>query len=266
MKLDFGGRAALVTGASAGIGREIARLLGAEVSTLILVARRQDRLDELAAELMRGRSDLRVVTRAVDLIDRAETRKMLDGLERDGIGVDVFINNAGFGAHGLFEQRDWSTLEQMLELNMVSATHLLHWVIPPMVARGFGAILNVGSTAGMVPYPGMAAYGATKAYLNHLSDSLRAELTGTGVTVTALCPGPVATEFQEVAGSAGKNPLPKAAWVSAQACAEEGLDGLKKGKARVVPGLARALSALEAVPKPLLRPALARMGAKIRRG
>jgi uncharacterized protein len=266
VRLDFAGRTAVVTGASAGIGREIARLLGAEVSTLILVARRQDRLEELSAELTRGRSDLRVLSRAVDLTDRAETRRMLDGLEREGIGVDVFINNAGLGIQGLFEQRDWSKIEQMLELNMVSATHLLHWMIPPMVARGFGAILNVGSTAGMVPYPGMAAYGATKAYLNQLSESLRAELAGTGVVVTALCPGPVATEFQEVAGSEGKNPLPKFAWVSARACAEEGLSALKKGKARVVPGPARALSALEAVPKPLLRPALARMGAKIRRG
>jgi uncharacterized protein len=266
VRLDFRGRTALVTGASAGIGRECARLLGEEVSTLILVARRQDRLDELAAELTRGRPNLRVFPRAVDLTDRAATAKARSGLEREDINIDILINNAGFGLHGLFEQRDWSKVEQMLELNMISATYLLHWLIPPMVARGFGAILNVGSTAGMLPYPGMATYGATKAYLNHLSESLRAELAGTGVTVTALCPGPVATEFQEVAGSKGKNPLPAFAWVDARACASAGLDALKKGKARVVPGPAAALSAFEVMPKPVLRPILSRMGAKIRRG
>jgi uncharacterized protein len=262
--LDFRGRTALVTGASAGIGREMARLLGEEVSTLLLVARRQGRLDELAAELTRGRSDLRVLTRAVDLTDRAATEEMRSGIEREGIGVDILINNAGFGVHGLFEQQDGSKIAQMLELNMVSATYLLHWMIPPMVKAGFGAILNVGSTAGMVPYPGMAAYGATKAYLHHLSESLRAELAGTGVVVTALCPGPVATEFQEVAGSGGKNPLPAFAWVDARTCAAAGLAALKKGKARVVPGPVRVLWALEGVPKPVLRPILSRMGAKLR--
>lgn len=264
--LDFRERTALVTGASAGIGRELARILGEEVATLILVARRQNRLDELAAELERDRPALRVLTRAVDLNDRVATGKMLNGLERENISVEIFINNAGFGDYGLFEQRGWAKLEQMLELNMVSATYLLHRMIPPMVARGFGAILNVGSIAGMVPQPGMATYGATKAYLNHLSEALRAELAGTGVVLTALCPGPVATEFQEVAGSGGRNPLPTFAWVGARACAQQGLLALKKDKARVVPGPVRVVAALEAFPRPLVRLALARMGVKLRHG
>ena len=262
--LDFRGKTALVTGASSGIGRELARLLGEEVSTLILIARRRDRLDELSVQLTRDRSDLRVLTRAVDLTDEIATQKTLDGLEREGIRVDVFMNNAGAGLHGLFEQRDWSKIQKMLELNMISATYLLHWMIPPMVARGFGAILNVGSIAGLSAYPGMAVYGATKAYLHHLSEALRAELTGTGVVVTALCPGPVSTEFQEVAESQGKNPLPAFAWVDARTCAAAGLRALKKGKARVLPGPVRALTVLEALPKPLLRPIFSRTGAKMR--
>jgi uncharacterized protein len=263
--LDFKGRTALVTGASAGIGRELARQLGAEVGCLILVARRQDRLDELARELSLSRGELRVITRAVDLGDRAATGAMLDGLSKDGAAVEVFVNNAGFGIHGLFEQAEWSKIEQMLELNMVSATYLLHRLIPPMVANGFGAILNVGSIAGMVPNPGSAAYGATKAYLNLLSETLRAELAGTGVVLTALCPGPVATEFQEVAGSVGKNPLPAAAWVDAGECARQGLWALRRGKARVVPGLVKAVAVLEALPKPILRPVMAKMGRRLRR-
>lgn len=263
--LELTGKTALVTGASAGIGREIARLLAPEVETLVLVARRQDRLEELAAELTRGRAGLRVLVRAVDLTDRAATGALLDALEREGVRVDVFINNAGFGDYGLFDRSDWAKTEQMLELNVVSATFLLRRLIPPMVERGFGAVLNVGSIAGMVANPGMATYGATKAYFNHLSDAIRAELTGTGVVVTALCPGPVATEFQEVAGSEGTNPLPELFHVDAVACAEQGLAGLKRGRARVIPGPVRAVMLpLEVIPKSLVRPVLARMGRKVR--
>jgi len=266
MKLDLKGKTALVTGASAGIGRELARLLAADVACLILVARRQDRLDELAAELRQTRADLCVLTRSCDISDRAAAGEMLDALERDGVGVDVLINNAGFGDYGLFDQREWEKLEQMVELNVVSATFLLHRLIPLMVTRGFGAILNVGSIAGMISNPSMATYGATKAYLNFLSESLRAELAGTGVVVTALCPGPVPTEFQEVAGDGTRLPLPAFATVSASACARAGLEGLKKGKARVIPGVVRAMAAVEALPKPLLRPLLAHAGKQLRRG
>jgi hypothetical protein len=263
--IDLKGRTALVTGASAGIGREIARLLAREVGTLILVARRQDRLAELARELG-GRADLRVLVRAVDLLDRAAAGAMLDGLEREGVAVDVLVNNAGFGAYGLLEKTGWAKLEQMLELNVVSTTFLLHRLLPPMIGRGFGAILNVGSVAGIVPSPGFGVYSASKAYMNHLSEGLNVDLAGTGVSVTVLCPGPVSTEFQEVAGSAGKNPLPKALWVEAARCAEEALGALKARDARVIPGAATraAFVSLEAMPKALVRPILARMGRKAR--
>ncbi|APR83270.1 short-chain dehydrogenase/reductase SDR [Minicystis rosea] len=157
MSLDLKGRTALVTGASAGIGREIARVLAREVGTLVLTARREDRLAELAGELVAAHAGLRVIVRAVDLLDRTATGAMLDALEKDGIQVDVLINNAGFGDYGLFERSGWTKLEQMIELNVVSATFLLHRLVSPMVGRGFGAILNVGSTAGMFPSPALGS-------------------------------------------------------------------------------------------------------------
>jgi short-subunit dehydrogenase len=267
VSLDFTGRTALVTGASAGIGREISRLLAGEVAVLVLVARRKDRLDALSAELVASHPGLRVLVRAVDLADRAATAAVLDGLEREGVAVDVLVNNAGFGDHGLFEKRGWTKTEQMIELNVVSATFLLHRLLPPMVGRGFGAVLNVGSTAGMFALPGFATYAATKAYVNLLSEALHAEVAGTGVSVSVLCPGPVPTEFQEVAGSVGKNPMPKAFHVDAVQCATEALRGLKAGEARIIPGAAvrAAMLAVEALPKPIQRAAAVQMGKRARR-
>ncbi|AKT36063.1 SDR family NAD(P)-dependent oxidoreductase [Chondromyces crocatus] len=266
MSLNFDGRTALITGASAGIGREIARVLARDVGALILVARRRERLDELAAELTAARPGLRVSVRAVDLLDRSATGEMLDALEREGEQVDIFVNNAGFGDHALFVKSGWTKTEQMLELNVVSATFLLHRLVPKMVARGFGAVLNVGSCAGIAPNPEMVAYSATKAFVNLLSDGLRAELTGTGVSVTNLSPGPVPTEFQEVSGSHRLDTIPKALHVEATQCAEEAVAGLKAGRARVIPGapLRAAMVSLESVPKALVRPVLARLAERVK--
>jgi short-subunit dehydrogenase len=260
------GRTALVTGASAGIGREIAKVLAREVGTLVLVARRRDRLEELANELRAVRPELRVLVRAVDLIDRNATGEMLSALEREGIAIDVLVNNAGFGDYGLFDKREWPKFERMLELNVVSATFVLNRLIPSMVKRGFGAILNVGSAAGMFPSPGMGSYAATKAYLNHLSEGLRAELAGTGVSVTALCPGPVATEFQDVAGARARPPMPRAFHVDVALCAEESVRALKRGRARVIPGVAMkaAVLSVEAIPKAVVRPFLRRAAKRLR--
>jgi len=264
MKIDFTGKTALVTGASAGIGREIARILAREVDKLILVARRRDRLEELAAELGAARPGLHVIPRAVDLTDQDATSALLDTLEVEGERVDVLINNAGLGNYAFFSESDWTKIEQMLQLNMVSATYLLHRLVPGMVERGFGAILNVGSSAGMVATPQLVAYSATKAYLNLLSEGLRAELAGTGVSVTVLCPGPVPTEFQGVAGER-KQPMPKLFRVEAARCAEESIAALKAGQARLIPGLPMraAVVSLESVPRALVRPALARMASKL---
>jgi hypothetical protein len=266
MSVDLDGKTALVTGASAGIGREIARILSHEVGALILVARRRERLDELAGEIAATSPGVRVLVRAVDLLDRPATGAMLDALERDGERIDVLINNAGLGVSGFFHESEWPRLEGMIELNVVSATYLLHRVIPGMVARGFGAILNVGSTAGVVALPETVTYSATKAYLNLLSDGLRAELAGTGVSVTALCPGPVPTEFQAVAGKR-RRPMPEVFHVGVTRCAEEGVAALRAGRARIIPGLPMraAIASLESVPKPLVRQVVARLASRIRR-
>ncbi|MFT3774399.1 MAG: SDR family oxidoreductase [Minicystis sp.] len=257
-----------MTGASAGIGREIARVLAREVGTLVLTARREDRLAELAGDLVAKHPGLRVIVRAVDLLDRGATGAMLDGLEKDGVGVDVLVNNAGFGDYGLFERTGWTKTEEMLELNVVSATFLLHRLVPAMVGRGFGAILNVGSTAGMFPSPALGVYSATKAYVNLLSEALHAELHGTGVAVTVLCPGPVPTEFQAVAGTTGKNPMPKAFHIDAEQCAEEAVTALKAGHARCIPGTAvrAAMLSVEALPKPVARQVAIRMAKRARGG
>jgi short-subunit dehydrogenase len=265
--VDLKGRTALVTGASAGIGRSVARILAREVGTLVLVARRRERLEELAAEIERSHPACRAIVRDVDLVDRAATSTMIDALEQGGVRVDVLVNNAGFGTYGLFEKSDWPRLERMIELNVVSATFLLHRLLPGMIERGFGAILNVGSSAGMFPGPGMAVYASTKAYVNHMSETLTGELAGTGVSVTSLCPGPVPTEFQVVA-ERDLLKTPKAMIVDVEACAEDAVSALKKGRARVIPGLAMsvAVSSLEALPKAMLRPLLRRAGRKKRAG
>lgn len=268
MTVDIKGRTALVTGASAGIGRELAKLFARDVSTLVLVARRRDRLEELGAELTRDNPGLRVIPRDVDLTDRAATGAMLDALESEGVAIDVLVNNAGFGDYGLFERSGWTKTEAMLELNVVSATFLLHRVIPGMVGRGFGAIMNIGSTAGMFPSPGVGVYGATKAYFNHLSEVLSAELAGTGVHVTVVCPGPVPTEFQAVAGNEGRPLMPEMFHIDAAQCAKESLDAMLKGEVRVVPGgaMRAVVGPLAVLPKAVMRPVLRRMAKKVRAG
>jgi short-subunit dehydrogenase len=154
----------------------------------------------------------------------------------------------------------------MLELNVVSATFVLHRLVPPMIERGSGAILNIGAAAGMIATPGMGTYAASKAFLNHLSEGLRAELAGTGVTLTLVCPGPVPTEFQEVAHSGTRPPLPKILEVTAEECAEQSVAAMKRGDSRLVPGAAMkaAVLSLEAVPKAVVRPFLARVARRLR--
>lgn len=262
----FQGKTALVTGASAGIGREIARILASEVARLVLVARRRERLDDLAKELTSKHPSLETHVFPLDLTSREATDAFLDDLAKTGLDIDIFINNAGFGDYGLFEQRPWSKLEAMLSLNIVSATYLLHRLLPAMVARRFGYVMNLGSSAGMMPSPGTATYAATKAYLNHLSEALRGELSGTGVSLTLVCPGPVPTEFQEVADLSKRKPLPSVLRIDAETCAKEAVDALFRGDARVVTGgvMRAAIAVLEAIPKALIRPSVARTGRRIR--
>ena len=281
---DLHRKTALVTGASSGIGRAIAEVLARDVATVVLVARRRERLEALALELLAKHPTLRVIVRDVDLTDRARTGTMLDALELEGLAIDVLVNNAGFGDRGLLDTRPWSKLETLLELNVVTATFLIHRFLPGMIERGSGAILNVGSVAGVVSKPGSAVYGASKSYLNALSEALHAELAGTGVVVTALLPGPVPTEFgdmamkldatpvtgvsNEHADAAKRDPIqmPNVLVVSPEVCAEQAVRGLVEGRARVIPGASvRAMTALlDNLPRPLLRSILGRAARKMR--
>lgn len=214
----------MVTGASSGLGAEFARQLAARgASRLILVARRRARLEALAASL-----SCETVVEELDLTDRAAVTGLIARHS-----PDILINNAGMGIIGPLLERP---AELMVELNVVAPTRLIEGWLPAMVQRGHGGILNVGSTAGLVATPYMAAYSGTKAYVNVFSEGLRLELLGSGVRVTNLAPGPVATEFFEVAAPGAKSP-PNWLMQKPETTVRAGLRGLERNRPTVMPGL-----------------------------
>ena len=244
---DFLECTAVITGASAGIGSELARQLAPVAGTLILVARRTDRLEALRGELLRINPDLRVSCETVDLALADQVEAFAKRLQDDGVEVDFLINNAGFGDQGLFESSDWQTIEKMLQVNVVALTGLCHHLIPVLRRHRPGAILNVSSIASMLPVTNLGVYAATKAYVSSFSESLRAELRGTGISVTHLCPGPVDTEFQTVARRTGmpeSNHAPDFIKVSVETVARAGLLAVARDQARVFPGVWIKLAAL----------------------
>src|SRR6266480_8075622 len=194
---------ALITGASSGIGREFARQLAKRARSIVLLARRSERLADLRDELLNRNPNLDVNVRVVDLADKTQIELLIDSLAHDKIDVDLLINNAGLGDSGAFATGDAIRNEQMLLVNVVALTSLTRRLLPQMIAKRRGGILNVSSSAGFLPIPGNAVYAATKAYVTSFSEALRAELRGTGVSVCVLCPGPVHTEFQEGAKRPG---------------------------------------------------------------
>lgn len=237
MKLD--NCSALITGASAGIGREFARQLTERASSLVLVARRHERLELLQTELTNRRPLLNVHIQSVDLANPSQLDSLVSWIEQNNIGIDLLINNAGLGDLGSFATSDPKRNQQMMAVNMVALTHLTHALLPKMIARRCGAILNVSSSAGFLPIAGFAVYAASKAYVNSFSEALRAELRATGVSVTALCPGPVHTEFQEVAKRPGYQPEhgPEFVHVSAEKVVREALAAVEADRARAIPGV-----------------------------
>src|SRR6201997_1952760 len=197
---------ALITGASAGIGREFACQLAGRARSMILVARRDERLIELADQLQREHPKLVVHIRKVDLADFGQVQGFLEWLDREKLEVDLLINNAGLGDSGPFAKSDPDRNKEMTLVNVATLTLVTRHLLPQMIAKHRGAILNVSSSAGFLPIPGSAVYAATKAYVTSFSEALRAELRGTGVSVCAVCPGPVVTEFQQVAKREGAQP------------------------------------------------------------
>src|SRR5215831_12131459 len=197
---------ALITGASSGIGSEFARQLANRARSIVLVARRSERLADLRDELLNRNPKLEVHLCVVDLADKAQIELLIDSLARDKIDIDLLINNAGLGDSGPFVKSDPIRNEQMALVNIVALTSLTRQLLPQMIAKRRGGILNISSSAGFLPIPSDAVYAATKAYVTSFSEALRAELRGTGVSVCAVCPGPVVTEFQQVAKREGAKP------------------------------------------------------------
>ena len=228
-------RFALVTGASSGIGAEIAREYARRGKPLVLVARRADRLEALAAEL---RPQVRVEVIAADLADPSAPARLVADCKARGLRVDTLVNNAGFGVPGRYLAKDWATHQASLQVLLVAVCELSHRFLPAMEAEGHGRILNVASLAGLVPpTAGHTLYGPTKAFVIRFSETLAKEVGPKGVNVTALCPGMTYTEFHDVNGMRGKvSKLPKAIWLDADAVARMGIDAVEAGRARLVTG------------------------------
>lgn len=255
MKLD--GCHALITGASAGIGREFAWQLATRAQSLILIARREERLVELRDELNQRYPNVAVSIRKADLAELSQIHELAAWLHHEGIDVDLLINNAGLGDSGDFATSDPVRDEQMTLVNVVALTTLTRRLVPKMIAQGHGGILNVSSSAAFLPIPDCAVYAATKAYVNSFSEALRVELQGTGVDVCALCPGPVHTEFQEVAKRPGSHPNigPEFVHVSVKKVVQDALAALEANKPLIIPGFAMKLGMflVRLIPMPLLR-------------
>jgi uncharacterized protein len=227
-------KTALITGASFGIGLELARVFAREGHNLVLVARSADKLRQVASELEKAHG-ARSLILAVDLTDPGASAYILDQTTRANIVVDILVNNAGFGQYGLFAENDLEECLREIQLNVTALTHLTRLYLPEMIARQSGRILNVASTAAFQPGPLMAVYYATKAYVLHFSEAIANELQRTGVSVTCLCPGPTATEFQGRANITGIR-LTKYGTMDARTVAEDGYRGLMEGKPVVISG------------------------------
>ena len=252
----------VVTGASSGIGAEMARGLARRGFPLLLVARRRERLDELANEVGLENS-VAVEVMPLDLSDANARATLADRLRNEPIAG--LCNSAGFGTSGVFHEMQAERESEEITVNVLALMELTHAVLPGMVERGAGAVLNIASIAGFQPVPYMAVYSATKAFVQTFSEAVHEELHGTGVSVTVLCPGPVPTEWAEIA-NAERFSIP-AAQVSPQDVAEAAIRGMIAGKRSVVPGMVPKFVSTSGrfAPRTVLLPAI-RIGNRIRGG
>ena len=236
---------ALVTGASAGLGEEFVLQLAPRVDRFVLVARRQDRLDELSEKVRARFPNLVVEVIATDLTSVDGCRGLIETLSTKGLVADLLVNNAGMGDYGEFVTAEWSRIEPMLRLNMEALTYLCHALVPGMIRQRAGAVINISSLASVLPIPDFAVYAATKAYVTSFSEALRIELKEHGIPVLAVCPGPVKTEFGIVSRRTpdqefSTNP---AFYVSKSQVVAESIRALDAKCARVYPGLKIAIAA-----------------------
>jgi uncharacterized protein len=231
----------LITGASSGIGADIARELANRRHNVVLTARREERLHALADEL--ASTGVRTDVIACDVTDGNSRQALIDEIAGLGLDVEVLVNNAGYGSGGPFHELDGDSEVAMVKTNCEAVIAFCAEYVPKMVERRRGAILNVGSTAGNQPLPRQATYAATKAFVNSFSDALYADLGGTGVTVTSLRPGPVATEFGDASGMEDEfSSIPSFAIDSSEKVAAAAVDGMDDGKRVVSPGLVAHLA------------------------
>ncbi|MFK7916772.1 MAG: SDR family NAD(P)-dependent oxidoreductase [Ilumatobacter sp.] len=222
---------ALVTGASAGIGAEMARLLGEAGVPTVLVARREERLQEIAAAF----EDFEILI--ADLGTDAGQRLVMNRVADVDAPIDLVVNNAGFGTGGIFHELDSDRLGDEIELNVTALTKISNAALGAMSGRGSGYLLNVSSIASFQPSPGLAVYAATKAYVTSLTEALHEEMRGTDVRVSALCPGLTKTEFQEKSNTTEyESVFPDFVWTSVEQVAKAGLDGVARNRTVVVPG------------------------------
>ena len=240
MKTSLSGRTALVTGASGGLGAAFARELAGRGCALVLVARSDAPMQQLATELRAGGVSVHV--RPTDLADASARETLAQNLAVDGIAIDVLVNNAGFGVFGAFADTAWSRLDGMLAVDVLALTHLTRLFLPAMRERGFGRVLQVASTGAFQPTPSYAAYAAAKSYVLELGYALDAELRGSGVRCTVVSPGVTATGFFEVSGQ-------RATWyqrltrMQPPAVARRGIEAMLAGRTGVITGVVNALVA-----------------------
>jgi short-subunit dehydrogenase len=259
---------ALVTGASSGIGADIARELVSRGHGVTLVARREDKLVALATELGDA---VRVEVLACDVADPDARATLFDAVAARGLTIEVLVNNAGIGTMGAVADSTVAAEIAQVRVNVEAVIDLTTRAVHQMVPRGRGAILNVGSTAGFHPFPGQAGYAATKAFVRAYTEGLRAELVGSGVTVATLNPGPVRTEFLQSAGMDEKtfaDAFPKFMWMPSREVAKVGIDAIERDRGDVIAGLPSQLSTrlFQLIPRRLLMPLLAKQHPALRSG
>ncbi len=255
----YTGKTVLITGASSGIGATFARTLAAQGAHLILVARSEDKLRDLATSLA-SQYDIHAEVLPADLLRPEAGQELFAATQQLGLAVDLLINNAGFGTYGPFDSLDADREQQEIRLNVAAAVELTHRFLPPMLARGSGAIINVASTAAFQPTPYAAVYGASKAFLLSFSEALWAEYRRKGIRVLALCPGPTRTNFFNVAGT---EDIGFGAVETPEHVVQVALRALERGRPSVISGRQNALraNAVRLAPRALV----ARMGARLMR-
>jgi uncharacterized protein len=246
-------KTALVTGASAGLGTELAWLLAEDKHDLVLVARRRDKLEALAAEI-RAKHGVDVLVLPEDLGKPGAAARVTGALDARGVVIEVLVNNAGFGSSGAFAERELAREIEMIQVNIVSLVELTHLLLPGMIKRKSGRVLNIGSTAGFVPGAFMAIYYASKAFVNSFTEALSVELAGTGVTATVSCPGATATEFSHVAGN-DKTALFKSRVMGAREVAEDAYRAMTRGEPLRVAGFMNKvrIASLRMAPRGVIR-------------